>query len=77
MVKFSIDIAKKSDDADLKNILRKTHMPGDMSLTFETEPSFFKAISILGIKQTVLAIRDEEKKLIVGFVIKSIKKSFY
>ena len=44
MVKFSIDIAKKSDDADLKNILRKTHMPGDMSLTFETEPSFFKAI---------------------------------
>ena len=76
MVKFSIDIAKKSDDADLKNILRKTHMPGDMSLTFETEPSFFKAISILGIKQTVLAIRDEEKKIIVGFVIRSIKKVF-
>ena len=76
MVKFSVDIAKKSDDADLRNILSKTSMPGDISISLETEPSFFKALSVIGTKQTVLVIRDEEKKMIVGFAIRSIKKVF-
>ena len=76
MTKFSINIAKKSDDDNLRTVLRKTVMRGDMSLTFETEPSFFKAISIIGEKQTVLVIRDIEKNIIVGFAIRSIKRVF-
>ena len=76
MTKFSINIAKKSDDDNLRTVLRKTVMPGEISLCFETEPSFFKAISIIGEKQIVLVIRDIEKNIIVGFAIRSIKKVF-
>ena len=76
MTKFSINIAKKSDDDNLRTVLRKTVMPGEMSLSFETEPSFFKAISIIGENQIVLVIRDIEKNIIVGFAIRSIKRVF-
>ena len=62
MERYSIEIAKESDDFDLREILRNTKMQGDISLSFETEPSFFNAISILGEKQTVLSIRDIKKK---------------
>lgn len=76
MEKYLFDIAKKSDDSDLREILKNTRMEGDISLTFETEPSFFKAISILGEKQTVLSIRDLEKNKIIGFLIRSTKNVF-
>ena len=77
MERYSIEIAKESDDFDLREILRNTKMQGDISLSFETEPSFFNAISILGEKQTVLSIRDIQKNKIIGFLIRSVKKSIH
>ena len=76
MEKYSIEIAKKSDDTDLREVLRRTQMKGDISLSFETNPSFFKSISILGEKQTVLSIRENKKNQIIGFLIRSTKNVF-
>ena len=76
MERYSIEIAKESDDFDLREILRNTKMQGDISLSFETEPSFFNAISILGEKQTVLSIRDIQKNKIIGFLIRSVKNVY-
>ena len=76
MERYSIEVAKESDDADLREVLRETQMKGNISLSFETEPSFFKSIAILGEKQTVLSIREVKKDKIIGFLIRSIKNVF-
>ena len=60
MVRFLNDIASESDDYDLRQIMRSTYMKGDISLSFQTEPSFFESISVLGNNQKVLVIRDQD-----------------
>ena len=76
MARFLNDIASLSDDDELREILSKTYMKGEISLSFESEPSFFNSISILGESQEVLIIRDLENEKIIGFMIKSIKNVF-
>jgi len=76
MVRFLNDIASLSDDDELREIVSKTYMKGEISLSFESEPSFFNSIAILGESQEVLIIRDLENEKIIGFMIKSIKNVF-
>lgn len=76
MERFSSEIASISDDFELRQIQKITSMSGDISLSFQSEPSFFEAISVLGSNQDVIVIRDLEKNKIAGFMIVSIKRVF-
>lgn len=71
MVKSNISLASRSDDEILKSCLKENEMTGAISISFETEPSFFDALSIQGRESQVILIKSDEE--IAGFGIRSIK----
>jgi hypothetical protein len=60
------DVANKSDDAEIRRLLRETPMPGQISISLEREPNYFADTGIPGeIKQTILA-RDGSQLICAG-----------
>ena len=58
---IEIDLARPSDDAELRRILRETPTPGEISISFQREPSFFEASDVEGpFHQTVVARRLDQ-----------------
>ena len=73
MAKYLSKIASDIHDDSIKRILKDTTMSGDISVSFETEPSFFDAIHVLGKKNDVLIVEELESRKIVGVGIISQK----
>ena len=73
MAKYLSKIANYIHDDSIKRILKDTTMSGDISISFETEPSFFDAIHVLGKKNDVLVVEELESRKIVGVGIISQK----
>lgn len=56
---FSIRLAEASDDADLRRLLRDNPIAGDIVLSLEREPSFFRSAGIEGPEHdTIVATRE-------------------
>ena len=53
-----IDLATEADDAELRRLVRENAMPGEISVAFHREPSFFRAIAVEGDTQQVIVGRD-------------------
>lgn len=74
MTDKNFSLGTLEDDSDLRECLRSTPMNGSISIAFETEPSFFDAISVQGKKQEVIVCRDQGR--LAGFGTVAFKPVF-
>jgi hypothetical protein len=76
MAQFRIELAGNEDDIDIRRILRENPMQGNISLTFQREPSFFDSLAVEGKQNQVVIGRQIETSRVVGFGVRSIKPCF-
>lgn len=76
MSKYAFEIADESHESGLREILRQTEMPGNISLSFRREPNFFIAEKTGNISSDVVAVRDLDKNKLVGVGARSIRKNY-
>ncbi len=75
MTKFTIGLATRGDDALIRKCLRDNSIPGSISVTLETEPSFFDSLSVIGVESQVIVSKCDEE--VMGLGIRSIKKIYF
>jgi len=68
--------ATRADDTALREVLRRNPMPGNISVAFEREPSFYDALEVEGEENYVVAARSKVKGNLVGFGTRSTKKVY-
>ncbi|EEF61886.1 hypothetical protein [Pedosphaera parvula] len=59
-------LAAKSDDAEIRQLLRETAMNGEVQLSLEREPDFFEDIPYLGEQKTTVIAREGNRLVCVG-----------
>lgn len=72
---IEISIATPGDDAELRELLRNSPVPGPISVTFEREPSFHNSCHIRGDFQVAVG-RDRTTGRIIGLGSRSIAPGF-
>jgi len=73
---FTIELASPEDDDRLRELLRRSPVPGSISVTFEREPSFFESCKIRGDFFQVAVGRDRRNGEIIGMGTRSIRDGF-
>lgn len=73
---FEIELATAADDHKLRELLRSSPIPGQISVTFEREPSFFDSCHIRGNFFQVGVGRDRRTGEIVGLGTRSVSSGF-
>lgn len=74
MSRYQFELATSADDAALRDVIRRTAMDGDLSLSFQREPSYFAAGVVHGpFSQTVIG-REHDSRRIVGFGVRSVRQ---
>ncbi|MEW6009345.1 MAG: hypothetical protein AB1629_06910 [Candidatus Omnitrophota bacterium] len=73
MGRFVIELANKSDDADLQKILHDNSVDGQIKIAFQRDPSYYYGLGIEGKFNQVIVVRDKTNKNIVGCGTRSIK----
>lgn len=68
--------ATPGDDADIRALLRRQSLPGDISLSFEREPSALEAGSIEGDVHQVLIARNTASGRLEGLASRSVRTAF-
>src|SRR5436305_9094059 len=76
MSQFRCEVATADDDAELRQVLAATPMPGLISVSYRREPSYFGAAVVSGGFHQVLAVRDAAADRIAGFVSRAIRPMF-
>jgi hypothetical protein len=57
MITPTLRLATPTDDAALRQLLRDNPMPGNISLSYEREPSYFLAARVDGpLSQTIISV---------------------
>lgn len=74
MTKFNAVLATISDDQLLRQCIKNNELKGSISISFETEPSFFDALNVQGKESQVVIVKSEKE--IAGFGIRSIKPMY-
>jgi len=67
-----VRIANSEDEPLIRKCLRDNPMPGAISVSFETEPNFFNAVSVQGKENQVIVGKTAQENLI-GFGVRAIK----
>jgi hypothetical protein len=76
MSQFRFELATDDDDAELRQVLAATPMPGQVSVSYRREPSYFGAAVVSGGFHQVLVLRDIEAHRVAGFVSRSVRPMF-
>jgi len=76
MARHQFELAADADDAELRQILAATPMPGKISVTFRREPSYFDAAVVDGTFRQVVICREGDTKRIVGLGSRSIREMY-
>jgi hypothetical protein len=74
MSRFQFELAQASDDAELRQIMATTPMPGHIAVSLQREPSWFEAAAIDGHFRQVVACRDLLTGRLVGFGCRSVRR---
>ncbi len=72
MSRYRFELAGPAEDADLRQILAATPMPGKICVSFRREPSFFAGAQVDGRFRQVVAARDLDSGRLVGFGCRSL-----
>jgi hypothetical protein len=67
------ELARPSDDPDLRRLLRENPFAGSISISFEREPNYFSASAIEGEFTQTLVVRDSQTSQIIGVGDRSIR----
>ncbi len=73
---FKFRLASEAEDGALRAVLRQAHMPGNMSLVFSREPSFFTAERAGSVRHQTLIYQDQASGKITGIGGRSIRKLY-
>jgi hypothetical protein len=71
--RFEFALATKADDGELRELLRHISMPGNITLAFLREPSFFLAEQAGSAASQVIVCKDRQKGQLVGMGSRSIR----
>ena len=71
--RFEYALATEADDDVLRELLRQIAMPGDITLAFLREPSFFLAEQAGSVASQVLVCRNRQQGRIVGLGTRSVR----
>jgi hypothetical protein len=71
--RFEFALATEADDNELRELLRQIAMPGNMTLAFLREPSFFLAEQAGSTASQVIICRDRRQGLVVGMGSRSLR----
>jgi len=74
--RFALELATAADDLELRELLRRSPIPGQISVTFEREPSFFDSCRIRGDFFQVAVGRDRTTGKIIGLGTRSVASGF-
>jgi len=74
--RFEIELADVADDDELRGLLRRSSVPGSISVTFEREPSFFASCRVRGGCFQVGIGRDWRTGKIIGLGTRSVAPAF-
>mgnify|MGYP001603560316 FL=1 len=70
-----VDFARQTDDEALKELLRDMPMPGDISIAFGREPSFFRSACV-EVKDTAVFVGRTQENEIIGMGTRSEKHGY-
>ena len=74
-MKTTMRLARKDDDCEIRKCYREVEMEGAISLSFETEPSYFDASKLLGRDvRSMLSIGPQGE--LAGIGVRSLKDVF-
>jgi hypothetical protein len=76
MAGFTYGLAREADDAELRALLARTPMPGEISLAFLREPSFFAARRAGNEQAETMVCRDADSGELLGFGERSLRRAF-
>lgn len=76
MSRFRFELATAADDADLRQVLVETPMPGRITVSFRREPSYFEAALLDGRFRQVVAARNCETDRIIGFGARAVSARY-
>lgn len=71
--RFEFALAEESDDDALRALLRQISMPGNITLSFQREPSFFLAEQAGSVMSQVMVCKDNKLGQIVGMGSRSMR----
>ncbi len=74
--RFGFKLAGEAEDGALRAVLRKAHMPGNVSLAFSREPSFFIAEQAGSVGSQTLVYQDQNDGTITGIGGRSVRKLY-
>ncbi len=74
--RFQFEVVTPAEDDALRAILRETSMPGSIALSFQREPSFFRAEEAGNCSSQTIAARDTHTGSLVGFGCRAIRRIF-
>ena len=74
--RFEFALAEEAEDDALRTLLRQIAMPGNITLAFLREPSFFLAEQAGSIMSQVIVCKDRQKGQIVGMGSRSIRQVY-
>jgi hypothetical protein len=74
--RFEIELATTADDRELRELLRRSPIPAQISVTFEREPSFFDSCYIRGDFLQVAVGRDRRTEKIIGLGTRSVAPGY-
>jgi hypothetical protein len=75
-LRFEYSLATEADDRELRELLRQIAMPGNITLAFLREPSFFLAEQAGSIASQVLLCRDRTLGRLVGMGSRSFRSVY-
>ena len=71
--RFEFSLASEAEDEELRSLLRHIAMPGNITLSFQREPSFLLAEQAGSIASQVMVCKDRANDQIVGMGSRSIR----
>jgi hypothetical protein len=71
-----IDLATPAEDSELRELLRRSPIPGPISVTFEREPSFYSSCRVRGDFVQIAAGRDRRSGNIIGLGTRTVAPGF-
>ncbi len=74
--RFEFSLATEADDRELRELLRQIAMPGNITLAFLREPSFFLAEQAGSTASQVILCRDRKLGLLVGMASRSFRSVY-
>ena len=77
MSRFEFSIAGPDDDSAIRRRFAQDWMPGEVSITFRREPSFFASLDLLGDAAEVIKCQDRSNGSFVGFGTRYRRQFYY